>query len=110
MDDWEDNDSLEVPQLPEGDWSLMCEVVGVDSGTAGFFPASSRVPDMNKAQLNDLWAYCESDSPWDQVFQTPYGICSLSGYGDGVYPVYYQDSNDEIVAMEMVFIGSENVR
>lgn len=108
-DDWEDNDSFEVPQLPEGDWSLMCEVVGVDSGTAGFFPASSRVPDMNKAQLNDLWAYCESDGPWDQVFQTPYGICSRSGYGDGVYPVYYQDSNHEIVAMEMAFIESEDV-
>lgn len=96
------------------DWKLYEGVtIGVDSGQAGFF---------FRPELNDE----KKDGVYDQLFEaiyyngpgskpgsgpqtaiTPWGVNSLTGYGDGGYDLYRMEVDGRVVALKLVFISEE---
>ncbi len=84
--------------------------IGVDAGLAGFFISPKK--DYNDAEWQALceWMWDkDKSSEWNKdednnYFITKEGFFSHSGYGDGVYDVRVAKVNDEIVAVEILFI------
>lgn len=73
--------------------------IAVDAGLAGFY---NNKPDYTDEQWEE---FVDCD---DQYYIRPEGICSLSGYGDGVYAVYgHMNDNQKYDALEIVFIDDE---
>ncbi len=43
---------------------------------------------------------------YDQIANVGFGVCSISGYGDGGYNCYYQENSDgKKIAAKIVFVG-----
>lgn len=84
--------------------------IGVDAGLAGFFISPKK--DYNDAEWQALceWMWDkDKSSEWNKdednnYFITEEGFFSQSGYGDGVYDVRVAKVNNEIVAVEILFI------
>ena len=71
--------------------------IGVDAGLAGFF---MNKPDYTHEQWIEL---CNSTYGGDAWIR-PEGFFSVSGHGDGGYPVYaYKDKDGSITALEIRF-------
>ena len=79
--------------------TLMEEIgeIGVDAGLAGFF---NNKPDYDDEQWGEFCNSIREGNAWIK----DEGFFSSSGYGDGFYPVYAYEMNDEIVALEIRFI------
>lgn len=86
----------------------------VDAGLAGFFIDK---PDYNDAEWD---VFCENlrraDAEWEkisgrkykEVYHTPEGFFTCSGYGDGEYAVYLlKGFRDEVIGAKLVFIWDE---
>ena len=70
--------------------------IGVDAGLAGFFHDK---PDF---ETDSEWmAFCSKVNGKDYAI-VEYGVCSVSGYGDGMYPVYAaRDKEGNIIALRI---------
>lgn len=120
-------DFYEKPGLVE--WESHPVPMGVDSGQCGIFDKkyyrndkqseSYGLPliwDGNKDDDGDLWyvRMCSltigtedggvSDDDWGC---TPDGVVSSTGYGDGSYTLLIGKIEDQVVAFDIVYIGSE---
>ena len=71
--------------------------IGVDAGVAGFF---ENKPDFTRAEWNGLCKLMRSGNVW----LTPLGFWSQSGYGDGSYEVRAKKtSHGDIIGLEIIF-------
>ena len=86
---------------------------GVDAGLAGFFinkpdyddSAWDRFcKDLRKADKEDMQ---RTGRKYKNVYHTPEGFFTSSGFGDGEYNVYILDTGKEIVGAMIIFISDE---
>lgn len=70
--------------------------IGVDAGLAGFF---MNKPDYSQEEWSDFCKSIETGKAWNRKV----GFFSVSGDGDGGYPVYAYKKDGEIVALEIRF-------
>lgn len=71
--------------------------IGVDAGLAGFFQDKPNYAD------KEWFEFCDQINKQDYLI-TPEGFCTVSGYGDGTYPVYARkDESGDITALEIRF-------
>lgn len=71
--------------------------IGVDAGLAGFF---HNKPDYSDSEWSNLCNVIHHGDAWI----TDDGFFSLSGYGDGDYPVFAYMQDGEITALEIRFV------
>jgi len=107
------------------EWEIIDDIIGVDSGQAGFFDKKyyqdidsvEYIPNKTKYWTKfyetDDWYYqcCELTLGEKQCGVIPYGVVSASGFGDGTYDAFIavHPDTDEIIAMKIVFITEEEV-
>lgn len=88
--------------IPPQQYMQYIDDIGVDSGMAGFFHDK---PDYN----SDEWIKFCNSTTCDNISNKDAwiidnGFCSLSGDGDGAYPVYAYKNGEEITALEIKFM------
>lgn len=83
--------------IPKKESMKKIDIIGVDSGMAGFF---HNKPDYS----DDEWVNWVNQLHGDQTWMVDGGFCSASGYGDGVYSVYAYEEDGEITALEIRFM------
>lgn len=83
---------------PDYDDTYFKDTICVDSGMAGFF---NNKPDFSDEQWNELCIETDDGGSFWSMFN---GLFSVSGYGDGQYPVY---ENEEGTAFRIVFIDED---
>ena len=77
------------------------DVIGVDSGLAGFFNHKNEYS--NEEWNNFCDRLCDREEKWWVNFDN--GFFSESGWGDGGYYVYESRNNDnEVIALKIAFI------
>lgn len=95
--------------------------IGVDSGMAGIYDLKYFRKDefVNIPQLN-LKKYDNDGEKWYNMNSyitqhdqndagiVPFGVVSMSGYGDGMYDLMICKNNDQIVGIKILFITNEN--
>lgn len=73
--------------------------IGVDAGLAGFF---INKPDYTQEQWNEFCKSLGKKSAWIR----DEGFFTVSGFGDGAYPVYVRkNKNGEVTGIEISFYG-----
>lgn len=83
-----------------------CGDIGVDSGQAGIYCKNSYgKPNMDTWYNNNCAAVANN---LDASTLLPFGVVSISGYGDGFYDVYKIIVNNFVVAVKIEFITEEN--
>ena len=100
----------ELEDIPYKAEPLNC-TIGVDSGQCGVFDAEY----YEKYQPDD--DYDNPDSWYRKICELTYnagtidnlGVATASGYGDGSYPLYVAEENNEVVAIKVVFIEEEEI-
>ncbi len=99
--------------IEESDYTESIGCIGVDAGLAGFFASPKKdYSDDEWSKLCDwMFDYSEEHNPENVLEGDAYfkdgGFFTSSGYGDGGYEVFAIRKNDEIVALEIVFIDDE---
>ena len=99
-------------------WKLHRTIIGVDSGTAGFFdPKSYQHPSSNPPDIKwnkdapspkDLWRIACWERTRTGAGCLPAGAVSRSGRGDGGYSLFfYKDPQGQVTAVRLVFIDDE---
>lgn len=105
------------------EWSEHPAVIGVDSGQCGIFDKDSyRNDEQSKTYgVDRMWEEDWNEKDGDDWYQRmctltsseedygvyPNGVVSSSGYGDGSYTLLVGKIDNQIVALEIVFIGTE---
>ncbi|KAF0979758.1 hypothetical protein FDP41_000911 [Naegleria fowleri] len=112
----------------EGGWYVMKLGVGVDVAMAGIYDQKyfndASVLELEKKQNRsaiDLNFKFSFFSEWQEYVNkvmeqrnypnsipVPYGIISSSGYGDGCYACLFKKSEDQVVAVKLVFVNETN--
>lgn len=107
------------------DWEKHPAVIGVDSGQCGIFDKTYYRND-NRSEsygINLMWNKEWSETEGDDWYQRMCtltlseehcgsfldGVVSSSGYGDGAYTLWIGKIEDDIVAFDVVYIGSDLV-
>ena len=84
--------------------------VAVDSGTMGIY-AYNFFEKTHEPELDENWYNTFVCGRWDKyrISKDNCGIISSSGFGDGMYSVYYyRDEYDDIIGIEVVFIEEDD--
>ncbi len=107
---------------PEGEWLPIDQLIAVDSAQAGIFDFTffnddekiiGEVENVYEIDMDDhvskyYVACCDAVSTEQQGGIVPGGAVAMSGYGDGLYPVYMKENaSGEIVAVMIDFLGSD---
>lgn len=95
----------------------ICEGLGVDSGQLGIFDYTHFQNDLQfngpeytmTHNFNSLFynVCCEITLYRMHAGVIPYGCVSASGFGDGVYYAYIFYDNNEVIAVEVIFIEDD---
>ena len=101
-------DSYGVDKLNKG--GEIATDVAVDSGTMGIY-AYHFFEKTHDPELDENWYNTFVCGNWDKyrISKDNGGIISLSGFGDGMYGVYYyRDEDENVIGIEVVFIENDN--
>ncbi|MBT2701597.1 SMI1/KNR4 family protein [Bacillus sp. ISL-40] len=107
---------------PEGEWIPIDQLIAVDSAQAGIFDCTffdddekiiDEIENVYDIEMDDdvskyYVACCDAVGSEQQGGIVPGGAVAMSGYGDGLYPVYIkQDASSEIVSVMIDFLESD---